>query len=71
MSYGGHLKGDKRTPETDKADANREKKILAVRRMEELIRKIETEALSGNIIIEISSNSGTLTRVFHGYRAAE
>lgn len=69
---GGQLaKGDKRTGETDRADNNREKKISAVRRLEELIRKIETEALSGNLTIEISSHNGTLTRVFHGYRAAE
>lgn len=66
------MKGaDKRTAETDRADNNREKKLTAVRRLEEMIRKIEAEGLSGNITLEISSNAGTLTRVFHGYRVAE
>ncbi len=69
------MKGDKeetrRSAESDRADNNRQWKIAAVRRVGIIFDKIENELESGTYTIEISANTGTVVRVFHGNRLVE
>ena len=65
------MKGEKRTEETERADNNREKKLLALRRLGEFFDQIEKDSLSGSFTLELSAHVGKVMKVFHGSRVAE